>query len=123
MNREEAIECLSERVSIGGTGEQNCMVVFGVNTDTLDEAFDMAISALRQQETVTDSHQLNEPLTLSELRTMDGDPVWVQSPGVPEYGRWAIVEGVGENCLFLHDDFTCHEYGKTWLAYRQKKEV
>lgn len=50
MNREEAIECLSERVSIGGTGEQNCMVVFGVNTDTLDEAFDMAISALRQQE-------------------------------------------------------------------------
>ena len=50
MTREEAIECLSERVSIGGTGEQNCMVVFGVNTDTLDEAFDMAISALRQQE-------------------------------------------------------------------------
>ena len=47
MTREEAIECLSERVSIGGTGEQNCMVVFGVNTDTLDEAFDMAISAIR----------------------------------------------------------------------------
>ena len=64
----------------------------------------------------------NTPLTLDELRQMDGEPVWVQSPGVPEYGRWAIVEGVGENCLFLHDDFTCHEYGKTWLAYRQKPE-
>lgn len=63
-----------------------------------------------------------EPLTLDELRQMDGEPVWVQSPGVPEYGRWAIVEGVGENCLFLHDDFTCHDYGKTWLAYRQKPE-
>ena len=50
MTREEDIECLSERVSIGGTGEHICMVVFGVNTDTLDEAFDMAISALRQQE-------------------------------------------------------------------------
>ena len=50
MTREEAIECLSERVSIGGTGEQNCMVVFGVNTDTIDEAFDMAISAIRQQD-------------------------------------------------------------------------
>ena len=64
----------------------------------------------------------NQPLTLDELRQMDGEPVWVQSPGVPEYGRWAIVEGVGENCLFLHDDFTCHDYGKTWLAYRQKPE-
>ena len=88
----------------------------------LREALDMAISALRQQETVTNRNGLNEPLTLDELRKMDGEPVWVQSPGVPEYGRWAIVEGVGENCLFLHDDFTCHDYGKTWMAYRQKPE-
>ena len=89
----------------------------------LREALDMAISALREQD-VADKHVWkNEPLTLDELRQMDGEPVWVQSPGVPEYGRWAIVEGVGENCLFLHDDFTCHEYGKTWLAYRSKKEV
>ena len=122
MTREEAIECLSERVSIGGTGEQNCMVVFGVNTDTIDEAFDMAISAIRQQDHFREVTKKVEPLTLDELREMDGEPVWVQSPGVPEYGRWAIVEGVGENCLFLHDDFTCHEYGKTWLAYRQKPE-
>lgn len=64
----------------------------------------------------------NAQLTLDELRQMDGEPVWIQSPGVPEYGRWAIVEGAGENCLFLRDDFTCHDYGKTWLAYRQKPE-
>ena len=82
----------------------------------------MAISALRQQEHFREVTKKVEPLTLDELRQMDGEPVWVQSPGVPEYGRWAIVEGVGENCLFLHDDFTCHEYGKTWLAYRQKPE-
>ena len=80
---------------------------------------DAAISALRQQETVANR---NEPLTLDELRKMDGEPVWVQSPGAPEYGRWAIAEGVGENCLFLHDDFTCHDYGKTWLAYRRAGE-
>ncbi len=85
----------------------------------LCDAVDMAISALRKQEAVINR---NDPLTLDELRQMDGEPVWVQSPGVPEYGRWAIVEGVGENCLFLHDDFTCHDYGKTWLAYRQKLE-
>ena len=86
----------------------------------LREALDMAVKAL---EDVADKNVgKNEPLTPDELRKMGGKPVWVQSPGVPEYGRWDIVEGVGENCLFLHDDFTCHEYGKTWLAYRQKPE-
>ena len=88
----------------------------------LREALDMAISALREQDAADKDVGNNEPLTPDELREMGGEPVWVQSPGVPEYGRWAIVEGVGENCLFLHDDFTCHEYGKTWLAYRQKQE-
>ena len=88
----------------------------------LREALDMAISALRQQEHFCEVTKKVDPLTLDELREMDGEPVWVQSPGVPEYGRWAIVEGVGENCLFLRDDFTCHDYGKTWLAYRQKPE-
>ena len=88
----------------------------------LCDAVDMAISALRQQDHFREVTKKVEPLTLDELREMDGEPVWVQSPGVPEYGRWAIVEGVGENCLFLHDDFTCHDYGKTWLAYRQKPE-
>ena len=76
----------------------------------------------QKQEHFRDITKKVEPLTLDDLRQMDGEPVWVQSPGVPEYGRWAIVEGVGENCLFLHDDFTCHEYSKTWLAYRQKLE-
>ena len=76
MTREEAIECLSERVSIGGTGEQNCMVGFRVNTDTLDEAFDMAISALRQQEHFREVTKKVEPLTLDELRQMVGEPVW-----------------------------------------------
>ena len=111
MTNEEAIKVLrTESVELGGNAVSVCRFL---------EALDMAIAALRQQETTTNR---NEPLTLDELRKMDGEPVWVQSPGVPEYGRWAIVEGVGENCLFLHDDFTCHDYGKTWLAYRQKPE-
>ena len=112
MTREEAIKVLrTESVEIGGNA---------VSVTRWLMALDMAVKAL---EDVTDKDVgRNEPLTLDELRQMDGEPVWVQSPGVPEYGRWAIVEGVGENCLFLHDDFTCHDYGKTWLAYRQKPE-
>ena len=71
MTREEAIECLSERVSIGGTGEQNCMVVFGVNTDTLDEAFDMAISAIRQQEHFREVTKKAGPMTNAQkIRAM-----------------------------------------------------
>ena len=108
----------------------NCTVAGGFCTavndpvcEALHNAFDSGYrSALRQEEHFRDLTKKVEPLTLDELRKMDGEPVWVQSPGVPEYGRWAIVEGVGENCLFLHDDFTCHDYGKTWLAYRQKPE-
>ena len=109
MTRERAAELLSE--------------VMVLDDPEMAEAHRVAISALRQQEHFREVTKKVEPLTLDELRQMDGEPVWVQSPGVPEYGRWAIVEGVGENCLFLHDDFTCHEYGKTWLAYRNKKEV
>ena len=106
MTRERAAELLSE--------------VTVLDDPEMAEAHRVAISALRQQERFGEA---NKTLTLDELREMGGEPVWVQSPGVPEYGRWAIVEGVGENCLFLHDDFTCHDYGKTWLAYRHKKEV
>ena len=51
------------------------MVVFGVNTDTLDEAFDMAISAIRQQDHFRETTKNVEPLTLDELRQMDGDLV------------------------------------------------
>lgn len=113
MTREEAIEIL--RKNRPTSDPRPCGM-------ELCDAVDMAISALRQQDVTDTDVGKNEPLTLDELRKMDGEPVWVQSPGIPEYGRWAIVEGVGENSLFLHDDFTCHEYGKTWLAYRQKPE-
>ena len=105
MTRERAAELLNE--------------VMVLDDPEMAEAHRVEISALRQQERFGEA---NKALTLDELRQMDGEPVWVQSPGVPEYGRWAIVEGVGENCLFLHDDFTCHDYGKTWLAYLQKPE-
>ena len=123
MTREKAIEYwegLRKTFSSQLENEEN---YFGrMHLQTTIDAVDMAISALRQEEHFLDLTKMVEPLTLDELRQMDGEPVWVQSPGVPEYGRWAIVEGVGENCLFLRDDFTCHDYGKTWLAYRHKPE-
>ena len=66
----------------------------------------------------------NAPLTLEELREMIGEPVWVETPGIREYGRYGIVESVDAECnaLFLSADFSCHDYGKNWLPYRRKPE-
>lgn len=86
--------------------------------------FEVAISALRAQQ----ERENPKPLTLDELRQMDGEPVWMQPNSPPKCGKWAIVAGVdteyGEKTLYLEGDFTCRDYGKTWLAYRHKpKEV
>ena len=66
MTNEEAIKVLENPdVSIGVSAR------IGQDPEywrKLRPALDMAISALRQQETVTNRNGLNEPLTLDELR-------------------------------------------------------
>lgn len=70
--------------------------------------------------------QPNEPLTLEQLREMDGEPVWIANPDALGYGRWGIVDGVyqaeDDQVLMLRGDYSCHYYGKTWLAYRRPPE-
>ena len=107
MTREEAIQMFEPYLG------NDCYTL------KFQTACSMAIAALREQ-----AADKNEPLTLDELGQMRDEPVWVQSPGVPEYGRWAIVAGVdttdGDKTLYLHNDYTCHDYGRVWLAYRHK---
>ena len=84
------------------------------------EAHQIVLDALREKAEREDP----KPLTIEELKQMIGEPVWVQGPGIPEYGRWGIVEDAFGNSLYLLNDFSCHDIGKTWLAYRHKpKEV
>ena len=94
------------------------------------EALDMAISALRQRDVTDKDVGKNDPLTLDELRKMDGEPVWVVCLTPEIYDeppiRWRILEksiigtfgvwGDKDSCL------TERDYGKTWIAYRQKPE-
>lgn len=65
----------------------------------------------------------NEPLTLDQLKQMNGDPVWVVSL-FDNQGKWCLVDG-GEKCVMFtfgrFDSF--RNYGKTWLAYRYRKDV
>ena len=62
----------------------------------------------------------NDPLTLDELREMDGEPVWgVFSDGPDCYMiiKWHNSEFFNTfECGFLLVD----EYGKSWLAYRRR---
>ena len=84
MTRERAAELLSE--------------VTVLDDPEMAEAHRVAISALRQQEHFREVTKKVEPLTLEELRQMDGEPVWVV------YGEdecmWALVE-VCEESIFL----------------------
>lgn len=75
---------------------------------------------------------VNAPLTLEQLREMDGEPVWI-SP-VKENGkvfaRWMLVSGYNPNkdiYLFapssnITQGYDGKSYGKTWLAYPRKSE-
>lgn len=67
----------------------------------------------------------NTPLTLEELREMDGEPVWVVPLNdfdilpanylVNAYEEQIVVDKFG-----AYLDF--EDYGKTWLAYRRRPE-
>lgn len=66
----------------------------------------------------------NAPLTLEELREMDGEPVWIRAG---YYGVYADVVHVLEHKdrdRFVSFKINYHlqenGYGKTWLAYRRK---
>ena len=99
------------------------------------EALDMAISALREQDVPDKDVGKNEPLTMAELREMDGEPVWVsvsnnwRESGVSE--GWCIVRFHSEDDrvrVYVYDTrhgarfFAQQDYGKSWIAYRQKPE-
>lgn len=87
---------------------QNYQSVAAKNAKTLAELLTKILSV-----------KSGEPLTPEQLREMDGQPVWVQTPGIHQYGRWVIVDGVDieEKTLYCQGDYTCRDYGKTWLAY------
>ena len=88
----------------------------GMLFDTAEEA----ISALSPP---------NEPLTLEQLREMDGEPVWVKCLKPSQYTdppeRWRILEksitghfGVWNgDCALIE-----RNYGTDWLAYRRPPE-
>ena len=137
MTREEAIEYwegLRKTFSAQLEQEEN---YFGrIHLQTTIDALDMAISAIRQQETATNRNGLNAPLTLDELRQFPiRDWVWIEILNPDAFRSKETVsayyrkyDGYKKDEIFwcgypgLGFGFDYADYGKTWLAYRQKPE-
>ena len=67
----------------------------------------------------------NEPLTIEELRGMDGEPVWVVPTGTHEKDEpmWCVLES--PMALIPGVDYWSWDfdgYGETWMAYRRPPE-
>lgn len=71
--------------------------------------------------------QPNEPLTLEQLRKMDGEPIWIVE--YPDWGHWELSEDADDYLAdrdpafygMKHDDpdgrYGLHALG--WLSYRR----
>ena len=120
MTIEEAIKVLEKQF------DKSCGNYRYQNAEKLDfeDALWMAISALRQKDHFRDLTKKVEPLTLDELRQMDGEQVYcVEITGREEWlfrrdGGFADMYGE-----WTSDDFMVWDnYGKLWWCYRQKPE-
>ena len=148
MDYEKILESLKICSEVGtscegcsGRGERHCIAnltkAAAIAIETLLHALDMAkrerdVVTKRMieldQENVTNRNGLNEPLTMDDLRKMDGEPAWFVSlrDGFASWGIVRVVEMskvwfvavAGAERAFGELD----GYGKTWLAYRQKPE-
>ncbi len=107
MTTKEAIKWMRE-TKLGG----EVMGDEGVVT-----ACDMAIAALQAQQ----ERENQKPLTLDELRQMDGGPVWVEFHLGLFTPVWMLVNAP-EHAAYdsLHQKVCFDCYGDAWLAYRHK---
>ena len=109
MDRQQAIWLIKDHMEHHKIGEYPHIL--------LGEALNMAIAALSPP---------NEPLTLDQLREMDGEPVWIVDVGPHKwYGPgWAIVDR--NNCLVRTaknwNPVFFERYGERWLAYCRPPE-
>lgn len=69
-------------------------------------AFEMAIKALNAQQ----EEEKNEPLTLAELRKMDGKPVWFETDYEYDVG-WHICHGEYKGRYITCDGGSCYDFG------------
>lgn len=83
--------------------------------------YELAIAALRNYVPLPE----NKPLTLEQLRQMDGKPIYmVDLTGGTLWTRWTIFDRHDDNGFVPRGGgyFRTETYGKSWLAYASKPE-
>ena len=117
MKIEEAIKWMEEAIQDTKEFFDQCSPALQEELTKQKEVFELAIAALRSMP------ETGEPLTLEQLRGMDGKPVWVDYIGdITCPSQWCVVntflDKVGNTDFEF--PFECDPdegYGKTWLAY------
>lgn len=123
IDAEKAIEIIeAKQKELCPVGRYGRNYVYGTDRERYD-AWEEIIDALENIPTLTPP---NEPLTLEQLRGMDGEPVWIVDIGGRNwYGPgWAIVDR--ENNLVRTvknwNPVFFEKYGERWLAYCRPPE-
>ncbi len=139
MTREEAIRILDPKTTGEALAEIEYYHGFSGKTaaiQAVSDACEIAVAGLRclqELESRFSVLESNTPLTVEELRQLEGEPVWVKiidstdfsdpKDAFDDYGlvrkswvrMWDRERG---DVVTVSHHF--EEYGKTWLAYRNK---
>ena len=86
----------------------------GEGSDTM-LAFNMAMQALREKQ----EWENPKPLTLDELREVDGEPVWFEDDEEETNNGWCIWSA-SHTRYWIDENKEIGNYGETWLVYRNK---
>lgn len=120
-SNDDEISCEMAELLFDGTSTVEGIVA---TLYTAGWAFAELRERLKRYEEMEAQDRSNDPLTLEELREMDGEPVWIDSPCIPNGGCYIILRefGITFEKWTSQKMFHCEDYGKTWLAYRRKPE-
>lgn len=95
---------------------------YSVHDKGFDDGLKYVLDLIEKAPTLTPP---NEPLTLEQLREMDGEPVWVEFED-GSGGLWGIVHiTIFAQIVFangLHCTIGERYYGKSYKAYRRSPE-
>lgn len=124
MRNEEIIRVLELHLDSLKTNWRKCVErrTYTELTEAVLTALSHEIQACRKAVEIIKRAPDDEPLTLDQLRSMVGCPVWIEEP---KQGRasWAILHGAGDTGFFAATTELQNKYlayslcGVTWRAY------
>ena len=114
MTREEAAKILDPETTLDAYAKISYYGGFEGESawqDAVNEACRMGAAALRE----LDAKENQKPLTLEELRQMNGEPVWIVEH--PDWGHWELAEDADRIRAMSDEEL------RNWLFQRDCKNI